>query len=160
MKIIFLDIDGVLNNWATRKDNDLDAKNIENLNEIIKDTGAKVVISSTWRRHHTIESLSKLLADAGFIGEVISFTPSLKGDGMLRGNEIYEWMNKNEKLMECSRHNFNEYVILDDDSDMLFWQRENFLCTNNEFGLTKKDSYKAIWILNSKANTKDTLIKG
>jgi hydroxymethylpyrimidine pyrophosphatase-like HAD family hydrolase len=155
MKIIFLDIDGVLNNYGTRKDNDIDPKNIEVLNNIVKNTGAKIVVSSTWRRHHTIESLSKILIEAGLIGEVISFTPSLRSDGILRGNEIYEWMNKNEDVIGCRRSDFNEYVILDDDSDMLYWQRENFICVNGEFGLTNKDAYKAEWILNSHCNTKE-----
>ena len=89
MKIIFLDIDGVLNhqiwfkNWhesGKRTDTEeqyndsmIDPNSISLLNKIIADTGAKVVISSSWRKNNTVETklgLKHLAAEfAGNYGE-------------------------------------------------------------------------------------------
>ena len=55
-KIIFLDIDGVLNPkwWDSDKQSDnygrlFDAKAVANLAKIIEETGAEIVISSMWK---------------------------------------------------------------------------------------------------------------
>jgi predicted mannosyl-3-phosphoglycerate phosphatase (HAD superfamily) len=51
MKIIFLDIDGVLNNYNTLGEGlNWESNAVKILKRIIKETGAKVVLSSTWRR--------------------------------------------------------------------------------------------------------------
>ena len=61
MKVIFLDIDGVLNSETFSKDNhkvylatgeikpDVDEKAVQRLVTIIKETNAKIVLSSSWR---------------------------------------------------------------------------------------------------------------
>ena len=57
MKIIFLDIDGVLNsreydrkrNW--NEQTDIDETRLPLVKEIIDKTGAKIVLISTWRNH-------------------------------------------------------------------------------------------------------------
>ena len=53
MKIIFLDIDGVLNCKYTKEEifffPFVSPKKIELLKQLIERTGAKVVLSSTWR---------------------------------------------------------------------------------------------------------------
>ena len=89
MKVIFLDFDGVINShewYQTRMDRvdmeeiraqypfyELDPELIENLNFIISETGAKVVISSSWRtgRPHpkcrgAFQTRSYLSAASGF----------------------------------------------------------------------------------------------
>lgn len=40
-------------------------------------------------------------------------------------------------------------VILDDDTDMLLEQKDNFINTNGFTGLTKEDAFKAVNILNT-----------
>ena len=40
------------------------------------------------------------------------------------------------------------YVILDDDTDMLYWQRNNFIRTNYHRGISASNVKKAIKILN------------
>ena len=57
MKIIFLDIDGVLNsrvydrkrNW--NEQTDIDETRLPLVKKIVDGTGAKIVLSSTWREH-------------------------------------------------------------------------------------------------------------
>lgn len=76
MKIIFLDIDGVLNSekWYTERfDKDLqsyplcefDPLCVEQLNILIQKTNAKLVISSTWRLGRTIDELKNLFEKVG-----------------------------------------------------------------------------------------------
>ena len=48
---------------------------MELLNELIKKTGAKVVITSTWRLSRSVEELQRVLDYKGFEGEVIAKTP-------------------------------------------------------------------------------------
>ena len=163
MGIIFLDIDGVLNSRLyyesprydynkdsvdplERKLSDIDPKSIEFLNDLIEKTGAKVVITSTWRRYYTIVELSELFKKRGFVGEILDKTPTC-GSDCLRGNEILRWVKENETLIGRHYHEFNDYVILDDDSDMLYWQRNNFIVVDGYVGLTPNICYKAERVL-------------
>lgn len=162
MKIIFLDFDGVLNHelyYVRRHEKnfegypgypqaEFDPESIKKLNYIIEKTGAKVVISSSWRHGRTLQELQNLLSSVGFNGEIIDFTPSFKHDDCLRGNEILEWVKKHEELIGQPYHEFENYVILDDDSDMLYWQKDNFLHIDRYVGLTTRDAGRAIRILN------------
>jgi hypothetical protein len=154
MKIIFLDIDGVLNNQVMHETGEemvgtvggrLSKKCIERLNKIIADTGAKVVISSSWRSDVGIEDT---LTKAGIIAEFIGKTPYLYESYCFRGNEIHDWIIKNEKLIGKPYYDFHSYVIIDDDSDMLHWQRENFFQTDSYSGLTPNLAYKITRFLN------------
>ena len=58
MKVIFLDIDGVLNTGAYRENPDVDyfeqpisEEHMPLLEYLVKSTGAKIVLSSTWREY-------------------------------------------------------------------------------------------------------------
>lgn len=151
IKLIFLDIDGVLNCDETfmkirkgydddreaylkklkdkkfREDSDIDKKLIGELNKIIRATHAKIVVSSSWRIGRTVEELKILLKRNGCIGEVIDKT-ARSADGV-RGYEIHDW------LEEHSNYEIESFVILDDDADMEhlypFLIRHNY-----RFGLT------------------------
>lgn len=125
MKVVFLDLDGVvvclpLHREPTSAGKLVRGANREavaQLNEIVRRTGAKVVISSTWRKHHTREQLQDLLDRAGFIGEIIGETPviydDLPGGGCTsvdRGREVHAWAS--------GVHGLLAYVVLDDDHDL------------------------------------------
>ena len=129
MKIIFLDIDGVLNSRAfmTRMHkagkkftlfDDLDFDAVKVLNDVVKKTGAKVVLSSTWRRHHSITWMRSILARHGFEGPLIDFTPTEVDlptplppfEYPQRGHEIQDWLTRHPEV--------THFVIIDDDSDM------------------------------------------
>ncbi len=56
MRVLFLDIDGVLNSYAydsTRmvEDGNIDVSRLPLVQSIVDQTGARVVLSSTWRSH-------------------------------------------------------------------------------------------------------------
>ncbi len=162
MKVIFLDIDGVLNHEAFYKErfekryeegaighpySEIDPKSVANLNNLIKDTDAKIVISSTWR-HSGLDYCKDVLEFHGFKGEIIGITPTCRYEMCLRGNEIHQWIDDNRKLVG-PYYEFTEYVILDDDSDMLYWQRNNFLLIDRFVGLTMGNVFQAKKILNN-----------
>ena len=133
MKIIFLDIDGVLNSWHefvnpgdriyTSKElwstEDIFPKYIKRLNKIIADTGAKIVISSSWRKLHTLDNIKKMFNTQGFKGEILDKTPvlhrTLDGTILDRGDEIKKWLEETSIKIDT-------FIILDD------FRYENFAC--------------------------------
>ena len=159
MKVIFLDIDGVLNytQWYVSDRNpgnlygeegDIDPLCAERINRICSETGAKIVISSDWRISwpYCIDRLVK-----GGIGEglVIDKTPEHMWvehctedflDFTSRGSEIDDWLSQHP---ECDR-----YVILDDRKDFTEEQQPNFIHVNSMRGLDDDDVKFAIQILN------------
>ena len=80
MKVIFLDIDGVLNSsidfFELRKFghpvNEIKGSKVINrghlalLQQIIEDTDAKIVLSSTWRMHYTLDDMHEMFAARDF----------------------------------------------------------------------------------------------
>lgn len=81
MKVIFLDIDGVLNVYCQGRDEygcTFHKHFEDNLRWIIEETGAKIVISSTWRRDgldnfvHTPRS-SEGIKQSGIKEKIIKF---------------------------------------------------------------------------------------
>lgn len=98
MKVIFLDVDGVLNskdwieNNRVRTENSVNPEKVKLLAEIVKNTNATVVLSSTWRyipEHPMFMYLTDILGVNGI--KIHSFTPKLDGD---RPREIKEWIEK------------------------------------------------------------------
>lgn len=147
MNIIFLDIDGVLNCqvfYNERAEGDhinVCADRVSWLNEVCKNTDAKVVISSVWR-YSGLEYCINKLKEVGATFDIIDVTPNLRGQGCLRGNEILQWIKDNEELLGKPYHEYYNYVIIDDDSDMLYWQKDNFFQTDCYAGLTPNICYK------------------
>lgn len=121
MKIIFLDIDGVLN-WRGTKDRvdgfiGFDPDLVAQFNRIIEaHPDAKIVISSSWRHcsahnkaYKDFKGLKRLLARKGIKGKIIGHTPIFFGNRG-RGHEIRESL-----LLLRDKHPDLTYVILDDD---------------------------------------------
>jgi hypothetical protein len=159
MKVIFLDIDGVLNVISQGRDDFgsiFHPHLIENLKTITDQTGAKIVISSSWRSNG-LTGFQEMWKHRNYPGEIIGLTPYLRFERsfqqMPRGCEIKEWLEEHHGLIES-------YVIIDDDIDMLLEQKDNFVkCSENRthddcvdigYGLTKICAEKAIEILNKK----------
>lgn len=157
MKIIFLDIDGVLNVYPQGRD-EYGAKfhpHFEtNLKRIIDETGAKIVVSSTWRASG-LQNMQDMWRDRGLAGEVIDITPSFRNtrENFIRGEEIDAWLEKAN-----DHYNITRYCIIDDDTDFLLYQMPNFVrtsqnkdhedCIDIGYGLTSKCTDKVIEILN------------
>ena len=164
-KVIFLDIDGVLNTgwWYSQMDKNtpkdkygyaFDPNAVSNLKKIIDETGADIVISSSWKSFG-ISELEDMWQDRGLPGKLIGITPNTVSDELLlnadlnhmerfsiRGMEIKEWLDKHGK-------NVSHYVIIDDMDNFLPDQQPYFVQTNPEVGITKEDIDMAIKILNT-----------
>ena len=138
MKIIFLDVDGVLNSYKDRFSYILETDyHLELLQRLVEQTGAKLVLSSSWRLGERIDdTLATRLKD--FNMKTIGSTPCLIDS--CRGDEIREWMDKCKEEIES-------FVILDDESDMAEFTKTNLVKTNARIGLQEEDILKCIEIL-------------
>jgi hypothetical protein len=124
-KVIFLDIDGVLNSGAYIKRLDgafddpihqIDPEAVVRLNRITDATGAVIVVSSTWRLafRHSADPLRQLqgcLAAYKITAPVIGLTPDKQSIRNRRGKEIQSYIDDHYNEIE-------KFVIIDDDSDM------------------------------------------
>jgi len=96
MRVVFLDIDGVLNHAATRSSADPTAAEplpipiapecMSRLNRLIAETGAKIVISSSWRLFARWQDLGPALVRHGLVADVIGETPDLPNDKVWLAN--------------------------------------------------------------------------
>lgn len=154
MKIIFLDIDGVLNVYGKQQDKygQIFHKHlVDNLKKIIDETNAKIVLSSSWRLAG-LKTIQDMWKYRNLPGAVIDITPHRPNDDLTRGEEIELWLMKNNPI--------DAYVILDDDTDI--HQLNHFVktsdnidhidCVDIGYGLTSICADKAIEILKSKQN--------
>lgn len=141
---LFLDIDGVLNSIEyylvrvdTPNDEGIDRHAIMLFNLLMKQIpNLQIIISSTWRKCHTIEFIQDCLTRHGFLysNNIINYTPSLD---TIRGIEIKHF---------CDEYHIVNYAIIDDDRDMLPDQLLRFVHTNGMTGMTIKDVLKVIGI--------------
>lgn len=148
--ILFLDVDGVLNcqvfyetkSWEersilTHEQDNLCPSRIKWVNELCKDCNLKVVVSSTWRHGKTVEELQEMFNRVGGEFEVLDKTPDLHYSPLQaieylsvpRGSEIKYWLSN-------TLHSYANYVIVDDDGDMLLEQSSHFFQTDPYSGLT------------------------
>ena len=121
------------------------------LKYIIEETGAKIVISSTWR-HSGLKVMQEMWKFRELPGEVVGVTPHFRDhldrnlpfkERAERGHEVAHYVKEN---------NITNFVIFDDDSDFLPEQEPRFIQTNERYGITFEDATKAIEILNKFAN--------
>lgn len=167
MKIIFLDIDGVLNFQShyealriTKKELKKAVKSekiqrfeyysesinfdaLKRIELLCEKTGASIVISSTWRKSMNPEQLNEVFRYCGLEKDlqIIDVTPVLYfknyESSVPRGCEIDKWLDdkgfynifwsKEEQQKYIDKSGIENYIILDDDSDMLYNQRNHFI---------------------------------
>lgn len=136
MKILFLDIDGVVNcrnNFSNRGFTGIDPYMAFLVGKIVLDTGCKVVLSSSWRHHERgKEEIKKQVVD------FIDITGNCCSG--IRGVEIHNWLKEHKEV--------ERYAILDDEGDMLLWQKDNFFKTSFETGITPEIAEAVIKHLN------------
>jgi len=164
--IIFLDIDGVLNDeqWLrseSERMNDIvkagkmnrmsyhyakiKPELVDNLNMIIDSTNAKIVVSSAWRIYGW-EMMKLILQEVRVKGEVISVTGK-RSPNMTRGACIRNWIDNYQGYTGEPEPN---YVVLDDSPDMEGIDLKRFVHTVFQDGLTEKKAVEAIGNLTTK----------
>lgn len=133
MKVLFLDVDGVLNTFTAGGLYALTRSKLRLLEQIVKDTGCEIVLSSTWRKdQYAFRKLVKKLAYRDL--NIAGTTPVLWN--VPRGEEIDAWLKEHSET--------TRYAILDDNSDMLDHQLRNFFQTDGDYGLTRTIAYRVI----------------
>lgn len=140
MKVIFLDVDGVLNYKNSKSK--VDDEKVKLIKQIVDETNAKIVLSSDWRYYlntddEDIALLIRTLSKYGI--KIMSSTPITKHG--YRGAEIYQWIN------EWHGEPIESFVILDDRDDMKPYM-DRLVQTDFDYGLVKKDVKIAIKLLN------------
>lgn len=158
MKLVFLDIDGVLNDfeqsWGAVPDYNPEfvPRCVQNFNRIIRETEASIVISSSWRGlihtgQMTLNGFRVLLRTHAIHGYVVGYTreESAGVDCEPRWAQIADWLKK-----PCG--DLERYCILDDCADA-FGGRPG-VQTNGAVGLTESDADAAIAILTHPAEAK------
>lgn len=159
MKILFLDIDGVLNSnmWNEKHKKEISSgilieeEKVQFLAEIIDKTNAKIVLHSGWRfwfsdDFQPIRKESKYLIDifTKYNIKIYDITPDLRTEeikinnklSLVKAKEILKWLDENEGV--------DLYLVLEDldlHNDIV---KQHQIQTNNEIGLTKEDMENAI----------------
>lgn len=172
MRLLFLDFDGVLNSvkwlktrpskeafaeemnispeqydhdrlrWALRS---IDPEAVGQLNELVGVSGARTVISSSWRTMYALSKLEWILHQRGFRHHLLGATPC-KWDmpenadrRLVRGDEIHAWLS----LFDPQMVRLEDIVILDDDADMVPYM-DRLVQTDVEVGFTAENAARAL----------------
>lgn len=117
--LLFLDIDGVLNSHAwfaaspptDRMLGHLDPTACALVQKLCEESGASIVVSSTWRLLHKVPALTSMLGARGITAPIVGVTPALNDPGRQRGDEIQLWLDR-------TTLDVSGIAIVDDDSDM------------------------------------------
>ena len=131
MLIIFLDLDGVITTMGK-----INPIRVEIVKKVIKESGASVVLSSTWR----LNAASYALAER-IIGNFYSFTPDFPNapgndDTERRGYCVQAWLKEHPEVQK--------YAIIDDSALFLPEQEPNLFRTSGSLGITDEIADKVI----------------
>ncbi|MFA5488824.1 MAG: HAD domain-containing protein [Candidimonas sp.] len=117
--IVFLDIDGVLVchrvHCAYGDEGEMkrfDPAAVALLNRYADRT--VIVVSSTWRKYNTRESMETIFAQNGLVVPLHDDWKTIVGRGF-RGDEVDEWLSRHPEV--------TDYVCVDDDGDFHDHQR-------------------------------------
>jgi len=127
MKILFLDIDGVVNCATTSQRHrgaiGIDPYMAHLVRMIVEQTGCQVVLSSSWR--HFPDGRKEVEEQ---VCPILDITPTSTSN--FRGDEIRAWLNGHPEV--------ERYAIVDDNDDMLPEQMGCFFKTSWADGITPK----------------------
>jgi hypothetical protein len=127
MRIIFLDIDGVVNleiDWCK--------ESINVLNRLIYITDSKIVITSDWRYNYTIKELRNIFSNVGLCCDIIDTID-------LHDNSNIESIEKDRFIgimNYIKKHDLKNFLIIDDmDLDKFGLFNDRFVKTKFSQGL-------------------------
>ena len=141
-KVLFLDIDGVLNSKLFYKyiykpencESRFDPYCVILVKRLIEEFSLKIVISSTWR-NGPVNRLMKELNENNLIDYLHEdwHTPVVRR--LSRGNEIKLWLDSHPEV--------KDYLILDDSEKLLDHQMSRFVKTSNYLGMVQERYHHA-----------------
>lgn len=134
--IIALDIDGCITSARTGW-HIWDQSAVQFINWVCKQTGAKIVITSTWRFNHNKEFFEQFFgnnihddwktADLKVNSQININLKHLLGRSIIRGDEVALWIRHHNEI--------TDYLIVDDDNDFHPNQIKHFCQTDSMNGL-------------------------
>lgn len=142
-KVLFLDIDGVVNSGRSQiafgkypHDLTSDRKFFDNIalamiRKLCYSNDIQICVSSSWRYEFTAHEMANALDLP-----IVSVTPTF---GETRGEEIRDWLLANPDVAH--------YAIVDDINEMLEEQQSNFVKTDPDEGLLYRDYLQIASIL-------------
>lgn len=146
MKVIFLDIDGVLNSHSflmTNKSALFDPDKIKILKKVVRETEAELILHSTLRDHFKSD-MTPVTAPA------CELTDMLFEEGMFlidktneendRETSIKKWLEKNH---------VKNYCIIDDEKKLFSSEVSHLVAPCKDEGIDEECAKKAIYILRS-----------
>lgn len=161
MKVIFLDFNGVLQSVASiiyhnrRRVMGLEngssialfcpiaCSNLEYILEECPD--AWIVVSSSWRKNHTVQQLQEIFVENKMMpSRILDTTPDLESSDLkekTRGAEIQAWLKNHPDVLD--------FVIIDDFNDMEPY-KDRLVQVNSNNGLTFTDAEKVIEMMGRK----------
>lgn len=157
MKIIFLDFDGVLNTEDYQRElQEADKPRedsygrlfspvaMDNLYRIVRATGAKIVVISSWKGIYGLDGLRQMWKERGYMGEINDVTRNGVSDEWLLNADLSTLDNFNiphPKSLEISdylkTHRISNYAIIDDEPIASDEQKSHLFLSNPQAGLTK-----------------------
>ena len=147
MKLIFTDIDGVLNSSRGRGPyiSDMEIDKISLLKRLIDESGSLGIVITSDRRYSTIDMKHKIEAfdkfDISIVGELRR--PNIDDLDDNRGKQILDYLSS-------YKEDIDRIVILDDNDDGISsYFEDEFILLNRYFGLDENVYQKALGILNS-----------
>lgn len=163
--VLFLDIDGVLNDrawintaivgpsaitsWSTDLARRyLDPARCKRLQRVCDETGASLVIVSGWRRWATVEEIADALRSAGLTALVLGAVGGLKMSGDLRASATREWLHDHPEV--------TRWVVVDDLVDA--WREGRH--TSRREGRMHVESYERVvpaWLMGRAVHPVDGL---
>lgn len=166
IKFLFLDIDGVLNcdNYMLSDEYlaecrslgitpigrevmnkahylHIDPSAVKLINTLVERSGAKVILSSTWRKMYSLAEMNIMFQKRGATFQIVDVTPA-KMSWRPRGLDVAAFLShqKQNGIVPAA------FVILDD-IDEFSRLKDHFIQTSEEKGLTQEDVAKALNIL-------------
>ena len=139
MKLIFIDIDGVLNSALGKGPyiSDMEIEKLILLNELIKESNSDGIVITSDRKTSEVDMKNKLVAFNQYNIKVIGVTRNQneEDDEDNRGKQIIDYLASSKEEIE-------KIVILDDMDDGItdYFDKE-FILVNRLFGLNE-DIYK------------------
>ena len=137
-----MDIDGVLNSKTyyktvdrTKKDwNRFNPLAVEMIMRLMEEFKSSIVISSTWR-FAFVKELKNELIKSGLVKYLHKDWKTPEIYPSHRGEEINLWLDNHPEAID--------YVIIDDDENILEEQKNWFIRTDINEGMTEEHYYKA-----------------
>jgi hypothetical protein len=144
MKVLFLDIDGVLNRVGTRNRTTtrwksyigMEPELVARCNNLVEETDAQVVLSSVWRLD---DDWRETMKANGLTFEFLDRTPKLSTG--IRGDEVAIWLANHPEV--------EQYAIVDDDGD--FYLSQPLVQTSYHDGLTEEMARRIAALLHDNA---------